>query len=165
MVDKQQYDKQWKEEHPDRVKAHREKWKLTHPNHDALYQRAWRAKHPEYMHEYLAKHPERRRKKNSKEYRREYAKKLKILVLTHYSGNPPKCQCCSETRIEFLGIDHKNGEGNKHRTEIGVKAGTHFYLWLKRNNFPAEYQGLCHNCNMSKGFFGYCPHEKERGEN
>jgi hypothetical protein len=31
-----------------------------------------------------------------------------------------------------------------------------------KENFPPEYRVLCHNCNQSHGWYGYCPHEKER---
>jgi hypothetical protein len=32
------------------------------------------------------------------------------------------------------------------------------YAYLIRNNFPEGYRVLCHNCNQSLGYFGYCPH-------
>lgn len=73
-------------------------------------------------------------------------------VLNFY-GN--KCQCCGENRIEFLSIDHINGGGTKHRKEI---SHANIYVWLKRNKFPEGFQILCHNCNMSKAYYGYCPH-------
>jgi hypothetical protein len=32
---------------------------------------------------------------------------------------------------------------------------------LKRRGYPQEgYTILCFNCNLSRGFFGYCPHER-----
>ena len=86
-------------------------------------------------------------------------KKLRLEVLIHYGGSPPKCACCGEIIIEFLGIDHVHGGGNKHRKQTVRGAG--FYLWLKKNGFPKGYQVLCHDCNLSKGFYGYCPHQKE----
>lgn len=80
-------------------------------------------------------------------------RKLKLEILQAY-GN--KCLCCNEKNIEFLTIDHINGNGSKHRKEVG--SGTAFYHWLKKNNFPEGYRVLCFNCNCSLGFFGYCPH-------
>jgi hypothetical protein len=82
---------------------------------------------------------------------------LRAEVLAHY-GN--KCACCGETHPEFLGIDHINGGGNKHRREPGVGSGAGFYLWLKKHHYPEGFQVLCHNCNLAKGFYGYCPHKK-----
>jgi hypothetical protein len=32
---------------------------------------------------------------------------------------------------------------------------------LIKNNFPDGFQVLCHNCNMSIGLYGYCPHQTE----
>lgn len=92
-----------------------------------------------------------------KEYRRKYNLKSKIKVLSHYSGNPPKCACCGETEICFLSIDHINGGGNKERKQIKGN----FYLWFINNNFPEGYQVLCMNCQFGrKCNKGICPHQE-----
>lgn len=89
-----------------------------------------------------------------KERARLWLLNIRKKVLIVY-GN--KCKCCGENRIEFLSIDHINGGGTKHRKEIGNAS---IYVWLKRNNFPKEgFRILCHNCNMSKAYYGYCPHQ------
>lgn len=95
-----------------------------------------------------------RDKKNNlnRVYRREH----RLAVLARY-GN--KCTCCGETRQEFLAIDHIDGGGNKHRKELGNKS---FYGWLIKNDYPAGFRVLCHNCNMALGCYGYCPHNQER---
>mgnify|MGYP001581746945 CR=1 FL=1 len=80
---------------------------------------------------------------------------LRIKALVAYSGLNPKCACCGEQHTEFLAIDHIDGGGNIHRKEN--KLG-HFYYWLESNNYPAGFRVLCHNCNLSLGFYGYCPH-------
>lgn len=72
-----------------------------------------------------------------------------------------KCAFCGETEIQFLSIDHIWGNGTQHRKEIGVGGDT-FYRWLKKNNYPPEFQVLCHNCNMAKGLYGVCPHKTKR---
>lgn len=82
------------------------------------------------------------------------------LTLCHYGK---RCACCGEQRIEFLCIDHINGNGSKHRAEIKGKYRG-IYHWLVKNHFPDGFQCLCHNCNASKGAYGYCPHQVERGE-
>ena len=82
----------------------------------------------------------------------------KLRVLAHYGG---KCCCCGEHRYEFLAIDHINGGGLKERQKLGLKAGTTFYTWLEKNNYPAGYRVLCHNCNSALGYFGYCPHDSQ----
>jgi predicted restriction endonuclease len=82
-------------------------------------------------------------------------KALRLEVLAHYGG---KCACCGESVPEFLAIDHINGGGCQHRKEI---PGGNVCAWLKKNNYPEGFQVLCHNCNMAKGFYGHCPHQKE----
>lgn len=96
-------------------------------------------------------------KHRSKMRRRNY----KLKVFRYYSKGIPKCACCGETHIEFLCIDHIHGGGNKHRRKL-QKHSTDYYRWFIKNNFPEGFQILCHNCNMAKGFFGYCPHEREK---
>ena len=87
-----------------------------------------------------------------------YDKKIRFSALQAYSGKYPKCSCCDESIIEFLGIDHIDGGGSIHRKEL-TKLGTTLYLWLRKNNYPNGYQVLCHNCNLAKGFYGVCPHK------
>ena len=71
------------------------------------------------------------------------------------------CACCGETRKEYLTIDHINGDGNKHRREIGVTSSDDLYRWLRRNNYPEGFQVLCFNCNCGKRNYSVCPHNKE----
>lgn len=87
-------------------------------------------------------------------------RRLKVTVLVAYGGKRPKCACCGESMIEFLSIDHINGDGNNHRRSIRRK-GTGFYHWLRRNRFPKGFRVLCHNCNQAIGFMGYCPHKRK----
>lgn len=92
---------------------------------------------------------------------RKRSKQIRIDVINHYGG---KCACCSESILEFLSIDHIDGGGKKHRKEIGGGGNT-FYRWLIRNNFPEGFRVLCNNCNMSIGFYGYCPHQIKSEKN
>jgi hypothetical protein len=113
--------------------------------HQRASLRKWREKNKDYVKEWKRLHPEGMR---------EYRRKLKEKVLRAYGG---KCNCCGETIIEFLTIDHKNGGGNKHRRNIH----SDFYLWLIKNNFPKdEFQVLCMNCNFATRFGRICPHNK-----
>lgn len=89
--------------------------------------------------------------------RKEVKKKdLQILRGECLSAYGNKCQCCGETQREFLVFDHINGGGSEHRERVG--AGTGFYIWLKKNQFPSTIRVLCNNCNGAKGMYGYCPH-------
>ena len=89
---------------------------------------------------------------------REKERRLKWrdTCLFHYSNGKMSCNCCGESIKDFLGIDHENNDGAKHRKEIG--GGSKLYKWLIDNNFPDGFQVLCHNCNLAKGFYGRCPH-------
>jgi len=84
---------------------------------------------------------------------RHSQRKDRVFCVESYGG---ECVCCGENNLEFLCIDHINGGGNKHRKKVG-HGGT-FYRWLRKNNMPEGYRVLCHNCNQSIGYYGYCPH-------
>lgn len=86
------------------------------------------------------------------ERRRRYNLKLDII-----EGYGSKCSCCGESTIEFLSIDHVKGIGRAAR----IKEGSSYKLYrlLKEKGYPKEdHRLLCFNCNLSMGFFGYCPH-------
>lgn len=105
---------------------------------------------------YQEKNKERRSRNGKESYR-----KKRLSVLQHYShSEQPFCECCGERHIEFLAIDHINGGGNRLRKAQG-SAGTRTFMWLLKNGFPEGFRVLCNNCNMSLGFYGYCPHQKE----
>jgi hypothetical protein len=88
---------------------------------------------------------------------RRYQQQKKLTVLTHYSGSPPKCQCCGERVIQFLTIDHVNNDGHAHR-RAGFAGGA-LYGWIIGNNFPSGFQVMCWNCNCGKSVnMGVCPH-------
>ena len=88
---------------------------------------------------------------------KEYVRKLRLKIIDHYGRI---CNCCGETKLEFLTIDHINNDGAQHRRDLG-KGSSSYNVWLDivRNNFPNNFQILCMNCNWSKGKYGYCPHQ------
>lgn len=90
---------------------------------------------------------------------------VRLEVLVRYSSDPPYCLCCGERRFQFLSIGHINGGGRQHAVQRRNNGeGTTLFMWLKRNGYPEGYQILCHNCNQAKGYYGICPHQKERDE-
>jgi hypothetical protein len=79
-------------------------------------------------------------------------RRLKCLI--HYGGDPPKCACCGESRIEFLTIDHHGVTPDKR-----FRSGDNLYRWIIGKNFPEGFRVLCMNCNHYIGRYGWCPHE------
>ena len=124
---------------------------------------------------------ERKARKRERDSRPEYKAKQKkhltkqrLKVLQYYSkhlsnNDIPCCRCCGEkSHIEFLSIDHIAGkremDSEPELMKLGYSsrfASNGLVRWITKNNFPKGFQILCHNCNMAKGFYGKCPHEKE----
>lgn len=94
------------------------------------------------------------RKERERSYARRWKWERKKRVFDHYGWS---CACCGEDHVEFLVIDHKNDDGAEHRRSMNV-GGDSIYRWLVANDFPDEFQVLCHNCNWGKRLGG-CPHQ------
>ncbi len=106
---------------------------------------------------------------NSQRYhesRRQYEfRKLRDsrrLVLEHYSNGALHCACCGESEIDFLTVDHIEGNGNTSSRELGIpRGGSSLYRWLVRNGFPPGFAVLCANCNASKRNREACIHQRK----
>ena len=90
----------------------------------------------------------------------EYRWNIRTKAIKEYGGI---CVCCGEKEMRFLTFDHINGGGLKERKASG-KSGVDFIYKLTRdavirNKKREDIQILCYNCNMSKGFYGKCPHK------
>jgi hypothetical protein len=74
------------------------------------------------------------------------------------------CECCGETHIEFLAIDHIHGNGNELRRN-GERAGANLLSIFDRGGWSESirktYRLLCHNCNNAIARYGYCPHKTD----
>jgi hypothetical protein len=153
------------------VKERHKKWRQTHREKINENKRDYFRRHPDKQREMTKKYRQTHLKKcreNEEKYaqthkkeRRDAEKRLrlrdKLKVLNHYSGDPPKCACCGETKLLFLTIDHMEHVGRKKREKIS--SGSVFYRWLVRNNYPDGYQVLCFNCNCGRALNnGICPH-------
>lgn len=126
------------------------------PADKASYDKAYYKRNKERMKARSYENQKKRGRTAQREIEKRYRRKLRFEVLDAYGGC---CECCGEDNHEFLGIDHINGGGTQHRKETG--AGHAFNQWLKRNGFPEGFRVLCHNCNLSYGFYGYCPHQDD----
>ena len=113
-----------------------------------------RQKQVECNREFRKRHPE-----SASIYTKKYRTKCRYEAIKYYSNGTMCCACCGENHYEFLSIDHINGGGDLMRRTLGHG---NISQWLKSRDFPSGYRVLCHNCNMSLGFYGYCPHKKEK---
>jgi len=65
------------------------------------------------------------------------------------------CECCGESTIEFLSIEHKLGQaGKKKDTSHGA------YKKAVLEYQPNIYGILCHNCNQASKNGRICPHKR-----
>ena len=83
--------------------------------------------------------------------------KLKMEVLSAYSGGVPRCSCCGESIYNFLTMDHVDGNGALHKKWGRRLTGDNLYRWLRESGFPQGFQVLCFNCNCGRRL-GVCPH-------
>jgi len=106
-----------------------------------------------------AKDPETTRRKQ-RDQMRQYTARIMAEVFEHYGD---RCSCCGETEMNFLTIDHVNGDGAEHRRAVaGTKkwGGRNLYMWLRKHGYPDGFQLLCWNCNCGRQRTGgICPHK------
>jgi hypothetical protein len=90
------------------------------------------------------------------------AQRQRRLIVIKAYGN--KCKCCKENRTEFLCIDHikGNGDGRRHRKKVGNTIKWLYKQLVKGKIYKSRFRVLCHNCNLSLGFYGYCPHKNKK---
>ena len=85
----------------------------------------------------------------------EHKALIKAEVLAHYGrGGEAKCNCCGESNLHFLTIDHVAGGGLRERWKVGF--GYNVYYSLKARNYPPGLQTLCLNCHHAKTFYSSC---------
>jgi len=185
-MDEKEYNRLWRKRNPERVKQYNKKnrekpgyseyvkaykkiWnknnkhkhiKYYKKNKAKIIQRVtgWRWKNMDKVKKYSSKSVTKNRDRINTRARNR-CRRIRIETLRHYGG---KCTCCGENHMEFLSIDHMRGNGQKHRRENGISS---IYDWLRKSNYPTkDFQILCHNCNLAKGFYGYCPHKKEKNK-
>lgn len=111
--------------------------------------RRYRARHPERVREADRKYRERHSEECQKKYRRNGRlrnARIRLEVLSHYSGGSLHCALCGYDDARALEIDHINGGGTQERKTLKLR-GVHFYDWLKKQGYPEGYRVLCCNCN------------------
>jgi len=81
--------------------------------------------------------------------------KLRSEAIGLYGG---KCECCGETEYDMLTFDHISS--NDHKSKFrGVRLVYEVIRTHEEKGYPnGLYRVLCWNCNVSRGFYKYCPH-------
>lgn len=90
-----------------------------------------------------------RNKNREKDHERN--RKLRLEVLKAYGS---KCTFCGEATVEYLQIDHING--NVERCPGGRRVtGVSLYTRLRKLGYPKEnHRLLCSNCNFAREKYG-----------
>jgi len=87
---------------------------------------------------------------------RAWWRKQKEAVFDHYGRS---CECCGESHLAMLTLDHKNNDGAAHRRQLKMYT---IYHWVVKNNFPDLFRVMCFNCNCGRRINGgICPHVTE----
>lgn len=90
------------------------------------------------------------------DYNTIWHRRLKYKVLVGYSGDPPKCECCGESKAGFLTINHEIGKEAQGDKRLDRRK---MFQKLIDNNFPKGYNIQCYNCNSGRELNeGKCPH-------
>lgn len=151
------YRKQYRSLNAERCREQCRKWHRENRAKMRVTQRRWNARN----HDRKIARERQWRRENIERQRgkeREFRRRRKFEMIAAYGG---ACSCCGEARFEFLSVDHVGGR-KSHGHEKSM-SGIKLYAWLRRNGYPKDgFRCLCLNCNTSFGFYGYCPHERER---
>ena len=150
MFDHTEYQRKRRSENPERYREEARKYFRRHKDDPK-----WREKHRASARQWYSLHKEKR---NANAH--DWHQYLRAAAIEHYGK---ACACCGESTYEFLCIDHINGGGNRQRKQLGCSRN--FYSWLRRNGYPKGFRTLCHNCNQSIGYNGYCPHQLDQRSN
>lgn len=141
-----EYNKKYWKLNRERLLVDKKQYYESHKEELKEYHRKYRDKHRLDKLEYYRTH-----RKEFVIWHNKYRLDIKNDVLSHY-GKDGKCKCvyCGyDKNIEGLTIDHINGGGRKHMSQLKRK-GIAFYQWLKNNNYPEGFQTLCGTCQLLK---------------
>jgi len=105
-----EYKKKWYEKNKERLLKKRKKYYEKHKDEILAREKKYKKDNEEKL--------KARRIAYYKENRAHITglnTEIRMTVLKHYGGTPPKCACCGESHLEFLAIDHIKGGGIKER--------------------------------------------------
>lgn len=142
--------RQYRAANPDKSSVDSRRYRAANSEKAREYARRYRAANLEKVREsnrqYIEANPEKHRDRARQTFDR-----LRAEVFDHYGR---ACVCCGAA--DDLTIDHVNGDGGRHRAEIGATSSSAMYRWLIKNGFPEGFQTLCGPCNGSKGTGAAC---------
>ena len=125
-----------------------------------------KAKQKEYYQrpEVIARKKELRDRPEVKARKKAREANNRLNVLQHYSkllsnSESACCNCCKESEINFLAIDHIAGKKQMDSEPELIKLGYRstfqtngLIRWILNNNFPKGFQVLCTNCNTAQAY-------------
>lgn len=163
-----EYDKKYRKENEEKVKANKKEYYEENKEEILKKGKQWVQDNREHAREYRKKwywdNKEEVLKENSeyyKEHRERYLEldriRRKNLMDKLYDILGKKCLVCGTENPDFLTIDHINGGGRKEREEKGGAMG--ILLYLESKGWPEDYikenyQILCwnHNCGRRREY-------------
>jgi hypothetical protein len=144
-----EYILEWSAKHRDKMRAYCQKWRDSHPGAQVEATRKWRERNPDHRKLVYIE-----RKTIEREKQRKRNEVVKQQIVKAYGGF---CQCCGETEMKFLTLEHVNRDGKAHRAKFKANV----YYDLMKRGFPQEgYTILCMNCNWATRYGQTCPHKR-----
>lgn len=145
------YQRTYREKHLEEERERGRKYNREHREARTAANKKWYENNPEKVKQYYQdnqKHIRARVTENGKQWRQKF--------LEMY-GNA--CSCCGESEIEFLTIDHINGQKGVPVTK--KERGIGSYRKACSEYLPSVYRTFCMNCNFATRHGQICPHQKE----
>jgi hypothetical protein len=88
--------------------------------------------------------------------------RLRELWRVAYAVYGGRCDCCGETRIEMMTLDHVFNDGAYHR-EVNKDYARKILCRIEKSGRPEPGIAMrCYNCNCVRLRCGECPHVTER---
>lgn len=135
----------------DEILRKRKERHIKNRERDAIVSRKYREENGDKIRAYQAKYY-KEHKTPEKERRHVAQVSWKERFIEMYGG---ECSCCGETVIEFLTIDHVQGQAGKKYRECSTRA----YKHAAKEYRPDLFRVLCMNCNMAVRWGRICPHQ------
>ena len=122
-----------------------------------IYHREWYQKNKDTVKGYCKKW-QNKNKEHIRDYQKRYFLELKEKVFRYYCGKKLRCMCecgCNNANhILFLSLYRKGSRIRIGDTDESFgrlrQESIQKYRWIIKNNFPSDFQVLCHNCNHGK---------------